>query len=423
MPAPEPTPPLSEIDRRAIALYQSAAGTSLRDAIAAIFRADRNYALVGQAGLVDQAACEHSYAALLACVGDTPERPAFYWSLCPPRQCAEGGQIPGSRYGVDNPDNVYRLAAISDRHSYCLRGQRPERPPADAGLTVLAHHSGDGHLADGVGFLGFNEIAVDSDGRFEITLDATPAAGRPKHLCIAGGRVLLVRDTHGDWLSETRFPLEISCISASLASAAARDDADIVAEARRYAIAMTHQFLKLLQHTYIEHRAANAIKAPRSSGAYGGLVTQMGSLGWYELAEDEVLIVDVDLMGAPYFGFQLADMWMLSYDYTDRLSSMNNFEAVADRDGRIRFVISGREPGVHNWLDSGGYRVGSVTLRWQNVPAGSSPVKDTVTSRVVRLADLRASLPAETRWLSADGREQQRSSRRQGWCRRVDLGI
>ena len=39
------------------------------------------------------------------------------------------------------------------------------------------------------------------------------------------------------------------------------------------------------------------------------------------------------------------------------------------------------------------------------------------------LADLRASLPAETRWLAADGREQQRSSRWQGWCRRVDLGI
>jgi hypothetical protein len=408
----------SQIERRAIALLRSAGGEALQTKIAEIFRDDRNFALDRQASLVDQAAAEHTYAALLAEVGDTPECPSFFWSLCHPRTYANGTNVPGSRYGVDNPDNVYRLAGISDAYQYRIHGQRPARPPIDAGLTVLARQSGDGHLADSIGFLSLREIDVDADGHFEITLDASPADGRANHLSIASGRVLLVRDTHGDWLTETRHRLEITCIGAS--AGIARGDSGILAGAERYAVAMTREFLDTLQHTYIEHRQANSIKAPRSSGSYGGLVTQMGSLGWYQLTSDEALIVEVDTMGAPYFGFQLADMWMLAYDYTYRLSSMNSFEAVADRDGRYRFVIAGRDPGVHNWLDSGGHLVGSTTLRWQNVPPGRSPVKDTVTSRVVNLADLAAQLPSETRWLSQAERDQQRAGRSRGWRRRLE---
>ncbi|MGE0383345.1 MAG: hypothetical protein AB7Q97_01360 [Gammaproteobacteria bacterium] len=405
------------VDRNATRLFHSAAGQALRKRLCALFRADRNAGLDRQGALINQAGDDYAYMALLVAIAATPEQPRFFWCINHPRVHSDGLAVPGSRCGIDNPDNVYRSASVSERYRYVIRGRKPAHPPADAGITVMPRHVGDGMLADGIAFISLNDIPAGPDGSFEITLDRTPAAGRRNHLCIEGGRMLFARDTHLDWCAEAPHALSIECLDRP--PVAARTDDDLMAEATRYGVALTRTMLGLLQHTYVEHHAANVIKAPRRSGDYGGLVTQMGSMGWYDLADDEALIVEADPLTSPYLAIQICDLWMVSYDYVEMISSLNNFEARADADRRYRFVICAEDPGVHNWLDSGGHRVGSMTLRWQNVPPDAQPRRDTVISRVVKRKDLRAALPPETAWADAAARAAMRAARRQGWQRRV----
>jgi hypothetical protein len=389
-----------------------------RQRITEIFSSDRNAAVDRQRELIPQAVAEHAFAAVLTAVAETPAQPAIYWSLAHAHS-GDGFEVPGSRFGIDNPDNLYRLASVDDRYHYKITGRRAAVPPTDGGITVMPGQLGENMMANSLAHIGYESLAIGADGQFEVTLDASPANGRPNHLCIAGGKVLNFRDTHGDWLTDTPYALSIECLDSPAATH--RSDEQIATRAAAYGEAMAGYFLEHLEHAFFERRAPNAIIPPTPSGANGGLVTQIAAQGWYQLAEDEALIVDVDLMGALYFGFQISDLWMLSYDYTTHMSSLNHFEAQADRDGRVRFVISGADPKIYNWLDGDGHLAGTTTLRWQHVPSGRTPTADTVIHRVVKLADLIKTLPKETRLADAQARVDQRSKRTTAWERKCRL--
>ena len=54
---------------------------------------------------------------------------------------------------------------------------------------------------------------------------------------------------------------------------------------------------------------------------------------------------------APYQGIQLGSMWYISLDYINHQTSLTADQARHDPDGKLRFVISERDPGVANWLE------------------------------------------------------------------------
>ena len=90
-------------------------------------------------------------------------------------------------------------------------------------------------------------------------------------------------------------------------------------------------------------------------------------------------------------------MWYISLDYVNHQTSLTADQARIDPDGRMRFVISERDPGVANWLERTGHGRGYVQLRWQRLtrdlgpedgPAGGGrPVRDLAgTAAVLRAA-------------------------------------
>ena len=70
---------------------------------------------------------------------------------------------------------------------------------------------------------------------------------------------------------------------------------------------------------------------------------------------------------APYQGIQLGSMWYVSLDYINHQTSLTADQARTDPDGRMRFVVSERDPGVANWLERTGHSRGYVQLRWQRL--------------------------------------------------------
>jgi hypothetical protein len=88
-------------------------------------------------------------------------------------------------------------------------------------------------------------------------------------------------------------------------------------------------------------------------------------------------------------------------------SSLNGAQARVDRDGVFRAVVSAKDPGVPNWLDTAGYSSGAIQGRWTDCQATPIP-----TVRKVALADVRKSLPADTPTITPGQREQAVRERR-----------
>jgi hypothetical protein len=118
------------------------------------------------------------------------------------------------------------------------------------------------------------------------------------------------------------------------------------------------------------------------------------------------MIVTVPAAGrdvAPYQGIQLGSMWYVSLDYINHQTSLTADQARTDPDGRLRFVISERDPGVANWLECTGHRRGYVQIRWQRLSRDLIPA-DGPLVEVVPFAGLPGVLPfyREARVTAAD---------------------
>jgi hypothetical protein len=140
----------------------------------------------------------------------------------------------------------------------------------------------------------------------------------------------------------------------------------------------------------------------------GGLVGQFYYEGAYDLKPDEALIVESKVpAGCTYWSIILTNDLYETTDWYNNQSSLNGSQARVDSDGFVRYVVSAKDPGVPNWLDTAGYNSEAIQGRWTECSANPIP-----TIRKVSLADVRSALPKETPVTTAEQREQLVRERR-----------
>jgi hypothetical protein len=94
-------------------------------------------------------------------------------------------------------------------------------------------------------------------------------------------------------------------------------------------------------------------------------------------------------------------------DWSNNQASLNDAQARIDRDGWFRAVVSARDPGVPNWLDTSGYPSGAIQGRWFD--ASSAPTPEV---KKLKLADVRSALPQDTPAVTPAEREAAVRERR-----------
>ena len=124
--------------------------------------------------------------------------------------------------------------------------------------------------------------------------------------------------------------------------------------------------------------------------------------------------------GAQFRNLVLTDAFHLSIEYWQRTSSLNMNQMAADEDGDFTFVVSVRDPGIHNWLDNGGVRRTQFGQRWQAFTRGAVNPEPWMTSRVVSFADLERELPPGVKRIDAAARAAQIAARQAGYARRFE---
>ena len=269
--------------------------------------------------------------------------------------------------GLDNPDTLYFNANIRDDREYLVTGVRGTT--ADLSFQILNGDYSPVEVPDSLAAFDDRAIEIGEDGRFELRFGPARENAGPNYFTLGqGSSMLVVREVHSDWATERRGEIRIQCVDTA---GQAPPVPDRPALAKRYGV--TGKILLSRLKTFLafpkwfyDDLPVNTMTEPRSTP--GGLTTQFSSAGHYELGDEEAMVVTVPRCAdAPYQGIQLGSLWYVSLDYINHQTSLTADQARVDPDGKIRFVISERDPGVANWLERTGHDRGYVQIRWQRL--------------------------------------------------------
>ena len=284
-------------------------------------------------------------------------------------------------WGMECPDCVYLRATLRGGETYRLFGNR-----GTARYVGLQTMNG---IASTTNTL-VDELDVDADGNFEVVLSADEHEGN--WMRVEGEHpTLVVRHFFYDWGAEQPSVLQIERIGDEVAPKGSAVAADVAVSRQIHALGeFVHDNLKF----FLDFNAGppvNGFMPPIDRSAMGAAAENRPVIGRYELQPDEALILEVEPPQGVYWSYSLGNQWWETIHYGRHQSSLNAHQATIDSDGILRVVVSARDPGVANWLDTAGHSNGAMILRCVRTETAPTP-----SARVVKVDDVPSELPADT---------------------------
>lgn len=280
----------------------------------------------------------------------------------------------------ETSDARYHQALLDGRKTYVLSGTRGEAPFIE--FTVYAGKIGlDAHSAQ-VGALTERELQVDGAGRYEIVLSPERQAGNwirttPEANCI------FIRQYSHDWSRTTSATFhmrergvegERANVTLAQVVAALPRTAGYVARSAAIWAAIVDQARLAPPNRVIPF----VEKEPSPEMPTGHRFAS----GHFRLAAGEALEIRFAPADVPYWGVDVTNYWFEPLSWPSGRSHVNNHTAVREADGSVRIILSDRNPGAPNWIDTCGHAEGMMMLRWSRT---SLPVP-AIETRVVRVA-------------------------------------
>ncbi|MCB2078505.1 MAG: hypothetical protein KDE55_12510 [Novosphingobium sp.] len=339
------------------------------------------------------------------------QHPGVLRFMTPPHRWF-GRDMPGSRWAGDSPDFTYRIIPVAHGSRYTITGKPTCGSPPTSHFALMGDNTAAPQI---LGLLDGLDLETAADGSFTITVDGDPANGRKNHIQTQPGALQIwIRDALGDWNAQSPNILRVE-----RQGAPERDPLSDEELARWTAKAL----LDGVYYAYYIIRGATSLPPnkpvpPISSAALGGMASQYGTKANVVLEPDEAMILTLSSAGALFRNAVLHDIYMRAANYWDRSGCLNHVTMAPDESGLFTCVIAHEDPGVHNWLDTGGLRQTILGHRWQSFPGGAATEEPTVEARVVKFAELGKALPAGVRTIDAEGRKAQLAARRAGFDKR-----
>lgn len=290
------------------------------------------------------------------------------------------------KMGADNPDNHYQHANISGARRYRLHGTRGTIHYL--GFGTYAGDYGSGGRTGKTGYLEGRDLVVSPDGTFEVILSCEEPTDAQNWLPTEPDTTqLIVRQMFLDRSSETIAELQLECLD---------DDADAppppltapeidqrLSQASRFVVGAAALFANWAEGWAAQPNTLPRFDANESLAAHGD-PNIVYFHGYWELGENEALVIDATPPACDYWNFQVNNHWMESLDYRYHPIAVNKHGADYRPDGSVRVVVSSQRPAAldahTNWLTTDAHRRGTMCWRW--VRADENPAPQT---RVVEL--------------------------------------
>jgi hypothetical protein len=312
-----------------------------------------------------------------------PEHPRFASIVTPVRKM-QG----------DNPDAIYHLSRIRGDLDYRVFGHRGQ-----ACYTSFTIHgrADDGGMAGPVlADANTNDWSYNDDGTYEVVIAAERPDGHTGNFLelAADAHIVIVRNyfelqpsVQADPLSNVAIAIE--CTSPVGPPATLTDE--VLAERMSEAVTWVRQ-VTVGQSPVSESRGVpfvsetpNDVATPfsfRDSGMpVPGAVDIHYSMGRWDLADDEALVMTGSIPPAQFTNVMLWNKHMQTLEYRHRQSSLNASQVHLEADGSYRIVIAHRDPGVPNWLDTDNHPTGSIFWRFL-LPETDPPKPECVVVKV-----------------------------------------
>jgi len=334
-----------------------------------------------------------SYAALQA-IGADGDAPQFMPTL---------NQV--MNIGQPNADTIYRSAAVTPGASYRITGRR-----GTLTLAVIAQIIPQGAPGSGMrSHLNLANLKVDAEGRFDVLAAPTRPEGYAGDFweLDPGAQQLMIRMVSADWGKEIDPSLSIERIDKPIGRS--RPPAEVL-EQRLIRMPGTVDYMALMFVDHFEQLRQqgfiNMVKVLTLE--FGALEGQFYYEGTYDLADDDALIVESPIPAkCDYRSLILTNEIYETIDWYNNHSSLNGAQAGADPDGKLRIVVSSRDPGVKNWLDTAGHPRGIIQGRWTG--CDSEPIPEV---RKVKITDILAAMPAGVATVTPEERQKILRERR-----------
>jgi len=419
-----------------------------------ILAGQRNFSMIGgpdaeNMAQLDQAVTEYANQAAMEVLLLNSNAPKIFQQVAPTHSWYLQS-FAGSRIWYDNPDTIYRFVGVNNASSYVITGKFDGTLPADTNFSVLTGLSGT--TADNING---KDLVLNPDGSFTITVDGTPTLlGQTNHLYLPPGTSLITtRNTLSDWNAEEPMSLSILRVSGppnslfsqvggfaipvigplvsgnplltSLVSLIPPLPAPRLLQSVEAAVIMlllgisgenTYMSVATKDATTGQTKPPNVFSDPDHNASF--LATQLQSVGYFQLADDEALVLTINPGKARYFSVPVTNLWTITDNYWDQQTSLNLNQSDQNNDDETyTIVVSPTDPGVANWVSTGGLNQGTISIRFQDFDPNST-VDPTVSSQVVKLNELDGVLPDGTVFVTPDQRAAQIAKRQLGYNKR-----
>ena len=291
-----------------------------------------------------------------------PGAPLFVPWITPDRRWADNGR-----------DSMYWMAPVDGAHRYRVHGTRGD----ECYLSFTVYEGSPGH-PEGVA-LNVNHLALAAGPGDDYELVLEPPADAWYVIC---------RQYYLDPDHDAPATLHIEVVDGPAPTV---PDTKVIAArwqgASGFVRAMTRPPVIGNAPSYAS-TVVNEIGAPAGwkseEGGGRGTPDQTYALGRFRLADDDALVMDVRVPPCAYASAVLWNRFGQSIDTRLHRSTVNHTEMATEPDGTARLVVAHRDPGVPNWLDTGGRSQGTVF--WRFLLAAEQP--EPIRSHVVALADV-----------------------------------
>ncbi|MFF0490679.1 hypothetical protein ACFYTQ_16805 [Nocardia sp. NPDC004068] len=325
---------------------------------------------------------------------------------------------PYAKMGLDNPDTLYYHANVEPTAEYVVTGTRGST--VDLSFQVLKGDYTATDVPNGDDAFDDRRLRVDADGNYRLRFGPPKANPEPDYFVLGeGASMLAVREVYGNWNTERKGTIRIERTD-TIGTAPVEPGVEQLRKryraAGRMLVQRIHTWFNFPKWFYLD-LPVNTLTEPRLTP--GGLSTQYSSVGHFELEPDQALVIAVPKSDAPYQGFQLGSRWYISLDYVNHQTSLNSAQAQVDPDGVIRMVVSARNPGIANWIETTGRRRGILQFRWQRV-ARPVTAAEGPTVTVVPVGEVAARLPYyESNRIDENGWRARIAERQRGFAERM----
>lgn len=318
------------------------------------------------------------------------------------------------KWGLDNSDALYLVTSINPEGEYLIRGTRGTVGFFD--FQTSCGRFGSNRPMKVLSSINGVDMDIRPDGSFEIVVSQRQQEGNWLPLTPDANQIG-VRQFFIDWDNEKAPEMFIERTDVELQppTPSSHEMAKRLRRVSGFVAGSANLWLEFVLGRRPLH--LNELSEPAGANELQGSNAQVYGSCYFRLEPGEALLIEVVPPEAAYWNFELGDFWFQSLDYFNRVISINKHQAKVDPDGVLRVVVSAEDPGLANWLDTGGWGEGTMTYRW--ALAATTPHPSTKKVRVDALTNF---VPADARRATQEERAEEIRRRRRHVAYRFNRG-